>query len=494
VSNARDKHAGISPELAGLAGAVGGAAVGYMAAGLVLRKPGLISGIGKLTAAAFAAAGLGNVASKKVEAAHAQAMPQQSAFTTMPDFSGFSAALPLTAQSKAAFFEYADHVGVSGKYGALQCIVQELATHGQPKHAELLQHHFAQHASEPFYRRLDAWLSDIGERSPETLMHVERQAVLLALVTDSVYQGQPNYDQLVTRAMIAGMAHDIGKIAVAPELLHKATRIDSGALETFLAEYQAKVPDYPEKAQHMEFLRMLNGGRISISGKATDGTLSVSEVIAKVNAQPLLGEPQFADAALKASNQKIYHDIQAKAVSAGMHWITPAWEAALLNHGRRGTLTKAEATIMASHDNLGVEMLARAELPAHLGISPAVIDMDKQGAAANLPPDLAKLQQWIMLSDVFEATTGQRAYNRENGKNLTPSEAIQVLKAEAARGPLKPETVETFETLKLAERYAAFYPDIPQTRSMHTPQPVIQAAQAKEAALQPEQAAQAMTA
>lgn len=482
MSTTRNSYAGISPDIAGLIGGVGGSVAGYLAAGMVLPKTGMLSGVARFTAAVLAGVGVSHYANHKAAESHMNAVAQRSALNPPPEFPGFSGALPLTPQTEAAFFAYADAVSVSGKTGALASIVQELATHGQTRHAQILAQHFAQHANEPFYRRLDAWLTETAQRSPETLMHVQRQSVVMAMLSDAAYQGNPNYEKLVCRAMIAGMAHDIGKISIAPELLHKATRIDKTSLENFLNEYQATVPDYPEKAQHMEFLRMVNGGRIAFGEGAGNATMNVSDVIAKVTEQPLLGEPDFADADLKASNQKIYGDIKAKAAAAGMQWITPQWEAALLNHGRRGTLSREEGAVMAAHDNIGVEMLKRADIPRHLGFTADVVNMDKT-AITTLVPELAELQQMIMLSDVFEATTGQRAYNRENGKNLTPSEALLVLQSEAKRGPLKPETVQQFEASGIAQAYGALYPDIPKQRSVRVPQMQIQARTAHDEAL-----------
>lgn len=445
-----------------------------------IKKPSMGKSIATITGSVLAGLGSGYVTMQSLKPKPKDHQPF-SQLANYQEFQGVSTQAPESAQQ---FFHYADQVAKQGKHGAIQSVLQELYNKGLAEEATLLHNYLATHQQEPFVQAMDSWLTTLAERSPETLQHVQRQSVLMGLIAHQSFRHlEPQARGLaVTRAMLAGLAHDVGKLAIDPNLLHKATRIDTSILETFLAHYEHNVPDYPEKQAHLQFLRMVNGGRIAFGKvQATpENLLSVNEVIDIVTRKPLLGEPEFADDALKASNQAIYNDIKARAEASGMGFMSPEMEADLLNHGRRGTLTKEEGMTMASHDNLGMGMLHHIPFPADLQLSADVVNMDKQFDDSHLPEDVKQLRHLVKLTDVFEAVTGQRAYNRENGKNLTPGEAFEVLEADAARGNMNADLLAQFKTSGIAKTYADLYPDIPQYRDINHPQKAISAKNAAE--------------
>jgi response regulator RpfG family c-di-GMP phosphodiesterase len=115
-----------------------------------------------------------------------------------------------------------------------------------------------------FYRTLDAWLTEIAKTRPETAQHIERQSVLLALTIDATHPNSTPEQRanLFVQSAFAGMLHDVGKLAIAPQLLDKASRISRHEMNRVLHAYQAAIPEYPEKKDDMKFLEMANGGRV----------------------------------------------------------------------------------------------------------------------------------------------------------------------------------------------------------------------------------------
>ena len=448
----------------GAAGGVAGAASGNL-----LAKA---AGGGKMARVTAAVVGV-VAASTAVTAVVAGMVKQAFRFT----FQGFSRAMPPTPKSRARFIGQAVALAVREKRGhGFAPIIRELRDKGFEREAILLENHWAKHSQDEFTQAMDNWLDELATRSPETIKHIKRQSVVMALASREFTHGMPpaERDATLVQGMIAAAAHDIGKLSLDPELLHKPTRIDTPVLEQLIADYARNTPDYPEKAEHLEFLRLLNGGRIPMdeTARGTD-IYPVADILRQITEQPLLGEPGFASEALKFSCRAHYDNIRQRALEAGVAWLPADQESALLNHGRRGTLTQEECTIIGEHDTIGMEMLRTIAPSQGVAVPPALIDM-RPDAPPMDDARLTTLREWIKLSDMLEATTGQRAYNRDNGKNLNIAEAMQVLADAAAHGHLGTQVLAQCQAAQLAEQYGALYRDIPKARGDH-PQPVVQA-------------------
>lgn len=456
-----------------IAASVTAAIAGWFVAGAVMKKPTAGSQITKVLVASIA-----GIAMHSLVVAQTATKVVTGALKSA--FRGFSKHFLPTPERRSQFLAQAKTMAGRKQHqlSAWKSIVDELKDKGLEREAALLEKHLAKHGHEPFYQAMENWLQQLAVQSPETLQHIQRQAVAIALTVEAFGKDMPQQarDALMVKALVAGAAHDIGKLSIDPELLHKAHRIDHALLEIALGQYQQLVPDYPGKALDMEFLRMLNGGRIPFDSAAEGKDVySVSDIIAQVNNAPLLGEPDFASPELKFSCKAHYENIKQKALSCGCGWLPAEQERALLNTNRRGTLTPEEGQVMAVHDKLGVDMLQQVGMPPELGLDVSVVDMSRYGKAALTgKPDQEQIRQIIELSDQFEAVTGQRAYNRENGKNLTVKEATQVLDKHAEHGLIDKTTVGQFKAAGVAEKYDALYRDIPKGRA--EPQPVLKGA------------------
>ena len=390
-------------------------------------------------------------------------------------FPGFSLTmLPDDRTEKTFLAEVETLAHAPGTPGMWKHISNELRSKGLAHEADLMDGHLARYGHEPFYHAMDNWLAALAKRSPETVMHIDRQSVAMALTAREMLHDlpAPEFDAQMVRALIAATAHDIGKLSLNPELLHKPYRIPAKKFEALLAAYEQNVPDYAKKAEHLEFLRMINGGRIPFDTSSVNHQLGVSNIIARVNAEPLLGEAEFADPALKGSSRTVYETIKHKMLKYHVPF-DDELEHALLNDGRRGTLSAKEAHVIAIHDALGMQMLDMVGLPPELHLHPAIADLEKEGTdmLSRERPDLLPLHHMIHLTDILEALTGQRAYNRENGKNLTTDEAMLVLQNVAQHGHIDPQLVADVKAGPVVHEYDRLYVDIPKDR--HHPQPVI---------------------
>ena len=384
-------------------------------------------------------------------------------------FPGFSLTVLPSEATAEAFLEEMDIIAhAPGKPGMWEQITGELRDKGFAHEADLLKRHLSEHGQAPFYRAMDNWLEALSQRSPETALHIRRQSVAMALTTRAMFSDLPDTarDSETVRALIAATAHNVGKLALDPVLLHKPYRVEPEKLETLLTTYQDQVPDYREKAGHIQFLRMLNGGRVPLDTTPATDTFSLQDILKRLSEKPQLGEPDFASVALKGSCRRVYEHIKAKTVESGLLFDAEL-ERALLNDGRRGTVSAQEARVIAVHDALGRKIVERIGLPEELNLHPAIVDLGIAGTVEltrDKRQDLLPIRALIHLTDIMEAVTGQREYNRANGMNKTPDEANQILRQAAKFDHLSKRMVGDFERKHVAADYAALYPDIPKDR------------------------------
>ncbi len=349
-------------------------------------------------------------------------------------------------------------------YPALNSIANELESKHLTREAQVLRDYLAKHADSPAFRQLDAWLTKLAAHSPETIQHIKRVAVVAALNAPGFTQGMSDEARadLTARVIIAAAAHDIGKLEIDPKLLEKSSRVDPDQIKQLMS----RMPDYPGKAQDVEFLNMINGGWIAFDKEDKPAAVhSLAECISIVRNDPTLSEPRIADADLKSSNLAHFNAIKERAEKAGVAWLPKEMEDNLLNRGFRGTLTEKEIAVMAKHDPIGKKMFLEAGLDKALGLPADIIQMNKDGrAAVAADPEMAKIHEWISLADKFEAMTGQRAYNRENGKEYTIAEAMRLLE----KAGVDPAILQQFKDSGVAETYGKHY-GIPQERGQLQP-------------------------
>ena len=86
----------------------------------------------------------------------------------------------------------------------------------------------------------------------------------------------------------------------------------------------------------------------------------------------------------------------------------------------------------------------------------------------------------VHMTDLYEATTGERAYNAHNGKDFSHANAMQLLAHEATNGRIAPQNLAAFERAHIAERFQAIEAGI----ASLTPAATVHASNAQQHSLQ----------
>lgn len=303
-------------------------------------------------------------------------------------------------------------------------------------------------------KSLEFVLAALAERSPETLQHLVHHAALIMMEFERVHGSIAEHPSHALQALVGALGHDVGKLALDPQLLHKHTRLNERRFDYTLANFEAKVPDYPEKAHDIAFLKQAQQGMMVFCGKPLDAhPPAVHETIA-------LGQIGDSEGHTTTPEQRSLHTrilarIDAKARehipgAAQGEWLKMA-EMMQLASPERGTLTAHQKAVLNSHDPMGAQFFSQQSLPESLKPLPELVDMDafrdKQGEQAS---DIAKL---IHLTDIFEALTADRSYRRA----YDVGQALHVMQKMAQAGELDAPMLEGFIQGGAWKRYAEAY-------------------------------------
>jgi HD-GYP domain-containing protein (c-di-GMP phosphodiesterase class II) len=417
-------------------------------------RPRSTSRVASLGIASLAGLAVGYGAHRYAQQRAAMRHQKQHPFTA--EFRGFSAENPPTPEGADRYVAYLQGLAHSGTSGALDAALNGLEDAGLAHVAASMRRHRAIPENTHLYATVDRWLSALAERSPETFTHIQRELVMLAFAAETM-PPQPTpvlQDAHIARILMAGLTHDIGKLAIDPALLHKATRMPEAKLEAALAEYTAQVPDYEEKNVDMALLRLMNRGLVPVAnaGDATPA-IEAKNIITTIQQHPTATEPAFASPELLASIQQVVTRMQEQAIQHNVSQLIPLLErdSGLINYGRRGTLSASEMAIMDSHDQLGCAMAAKIGIDSGFGIDPAVVNSKLPDT--RLSQDDKALRDLVHMTDLYEAVTGNRAYNRNNGKVFGHEDAMKILTREVEKGHIAPENLSIFIETNVAERF-----------------------------------------
>lgn len=333
---------------------------------------------------------------------------------------------------------------------AIVASVAELAPHSASVFNKLIVENPHQR---DFAKTLELALAVMEKRSPETWKHVLNHTALTMLY----YERQTGLDksadparssQLLT-LMIGAIGHDIGKVGLDPELLHKATRISPERLEAVSRQYQAQVPDYPEKLHDLMFLDEANRGRIIFGEQGAAASQGNGDLIRDIGKDLRRSESYWLDEAQRQRHNAIWERIQKHAcdhVKDG--WLSDAEQGALTLK-QRGTVTREEMKIIESHDAMSEAFFKAAPVPEAIAGVRDIVSMDRFRREGQ--QQKSALAEVIHATDVFEALTADRCYRAA----YSPEEAVHVMEGMAQEGKVNGAVVESLKANGTLPVYAA---------------------------------------
>lgn len=294
---------------------------------------------------------------------------------------------------------------------------------------------------EGFIKQMEFALAAIAERSPETWQHLKHHAALSLMFYQQQYGAiTPQNAIAALEVTIAALGHDVGKLGLDPHLLHKNTRLAPERFESLIQQYTKNVPDYPQKAHDLQFLREAQFGKLVFLPDGTEGFPTQEETI--TFGDLTRSESHLTSAAELAKHNHIFARIEAKALAHMKGaWLNPE-ERAQLASCERGTITPQEKAIINSHDAMSEAYFTELDrvglLPPELKNLPKIVNMDAfRGQGGDAAPPAAKL---IHLTDVFEALTANRSYRAP----YTVSEALRTMDSMAQKGEIDAKLLKDF--------------------------------------------------
>lgn len=312
-----------------------------------------------------------------------------------------------------------------------------------------------------FTGQLEFMLTALAERSPETFAHIQHHTPLAMFFYEqrkgNLTQSTEDITDLLT-TMVAAIGHDFGKEGINPALLHKSTRIDSNRLEAALTAYMQTVPDYPNKAHDITFLRAANDGKIAFATVEEAAAFARGDY-ANARAATTNGWEK-SEVHLTSAEERIVHSLifsrmdhlaQRFIPKRAEAWLSPV-EKTTIAMSNRGTLTPEEAAIVNSHDYMSQAFFEKVNLPPFLQGVKHIVSMDafRHTGAFNQSPETAHL---IHLTDVFEALTADRSYRR----GLPMDTALKVMSGMAEKKEIDSTLFQDFVQRNIPETYAQHY-------------------------------------
>lgn len=295
--------------------------------------------------------------------------------------------------------------------GFIHQIVAELSKPNiSPASAQLLMAAIQTADYQPLIKNLEFALAAIAQRSPETWEHLKHHTALTMMTFAPLHGDIKQQPYHALRALTAALGHDIGKLAIDVELLHKNTRLEPSRFEHAVAHYIQHVPNYPLKAHDLEFLSQADMGNIVFSQQDNE-----------------IGEGRWDQVDLSKSHRNERHwlspDELAKhsRILVRIHQLARQYipdaekgnwlgneeirQLASISHG---TLNKHEQAVLATHDPMGSLFFALQQLPKEMALLPQIVNMQTE------PTDpLAKdLNKTVKITDTFEALTADRSYRK----------------------------------------------------------------------------------
>ena len=315
-----------------------------------------------------------------------------------------------------------------------------------------------------FAKSLETAFAIMEERSPETWQHVKHHAALTMLYYENEIGKNkavdlPNIKEMLT-LFVGALGHDIGKIGLDPELLHKDTRVSRKRFSEVLDNYRKIVPAYPEKLHDTIFLEEANAGRILFAEKQNSvPTTASNATITDLGKDMRRSETYWTNDEERKKYNEIFERINAHAKASIVTQDPAAWlnekEQAALLLPRRGTVTPEERRIIESHDNMSEAFFKAATMSPDLEGVRDIVSMDKFRPGNN--PTSPLLGDIIHTTDVFESITGNRSYR----KPYTLEEATKVLEGmakdgkKAMDGQINGAIVQSLKSSGTLEQYAA---------------------------------------
>lgn len=308
--------------------------------------------------------------------------------------------------------------------------------------------------AQPLVKSLEFVLAALAQRSPETLQHLVHHTALIMMEFERVHGAVAQHPQAALQALVGALGHDVGKLGLDPELLHKHTRLRAQRFDDAVAAFARDVPDYPQKQHDIGFLQQAQAGMTVFCGKpldahppATDETITLGDMAAS--------EVHSTTEAQRSLHTRILARIDAKARQHIRGATQGAWlnmaEIMQLASPERGTLSATEKAIINTHDPMSASFFAQQTLPDTLKDLPQLVNMDAfRGKEAEHAPAIAKL---IHLTDVFEALTADRSYRRA----YDVGQALGVMQRMAEKGELDKAQLDGFVQGGTWKRYAQAY-------------------------------------
>ena len=248
------------------------------------------------------------------------------------------------------------------------------------------------------------------------------------------------------------LGHDIGKIGIDPELLHKDSRIAKDRFAAAVDTFAKSTPNYPEKLHDIVFLEEANLGRILFAepGQAQAAAANISDLGKDMRRS----EEYWVSDAARQNHNAIWDRINAQA-SASIPKESGAWlneeERKTLTMPVRGTVTAKEMAVIASHDGMSEELMKALPLPPEMVGARLIVSQDRYREDGSQPhKDAPLLSDVIHTGDVFESITGNRSYRAP----YTVEEAIKVMDGMAKEGKINPAVLQSFKDTGTFNDYA----------------------------------------
>ncbi|MCI5050057.1 MAG: hypothetical protein MRY32_06965 [Rickettsiales bacterium] len=280
-------------------------------------------------------------------------------------------------------------------------------------------------------KSMEFTLALTDRHSPETWSHVKRLGTLTARMTQAEIDAG-NKDIKPMHALVGSVFHDVGKLAIHPDLLHKNGRIELSRFQQLVGTFDKAVPDYPQKEHDLKFLIKANEGRV-VFAEADEMTTSPSgNEMVDVDALPQ-HDADMPDVTQRVTNSHVLARILAHAQHAGLSdWMSHD-EIDAIASTKRGTLSDEERAIIETHDPMSEKFVNMQSLPAALQGLEQVVNMnDLNGASVEA--------QTIHHADAFEALTAERSYKPA----YSVSDSLAIMKRMAEKGVLDTGRVDAF--------------------------------------------------
>ena len=228
---------------------------------------------------------------------HRRAFNRAARAGELPDHPGFGPphGPPLHEQTNI------DAAAPSAPSGALDAALNGMDRAGLTHIADAVRRHRQDPAFADTYQAMDSWMTELAYQSPETFAHLQREAVMLAMFADSVDYAGPQQlrDGLIARVIMAGIVHDIGKLAFNAAVTHANERFGpnqtagiNAAFNIDPAIVNAELPDTHLSAGDKllrDVVQLTDSYASAADGHAQSTAAALAEKVAQgsINAQSL---------------------------------------------------------------------------------------------------------------------------------------------------------------------------------------------------------------